>query len=190
MPQSHFNKVASYRFTTSFKRGTGVFLWVLRNFSEDLFKRMQVFWKTATETGYKSFSSALWNHRNSLGTKWERICPSWKYILREKCPNTEFFQVRIFPHSDWIRWDTPYLSVFSPNAGKYSQNSQIFTEKHLWQSFYFNKVAGLRLQLTCFAVNFAKFLIAPFLQNMSGRLLLTKCVLYWKMIFTTYSPIC
>ena len=30
--------------------------------------------------------------------------------LREKCPNTEFFLVRIFPHSD---------SVFSPNVGKY-----------------------------------------------------------------------
>ena len=25
--------------------------------------------------------------------------------LREKCPNTEFFLVRIFPHSDWIRRD-------------------------------------------------------------------------------------
>ena len=24
-----------------------------------------------------------------------------------------------FPHSDWIRRDTSYLSVFSPNAGKY-----------------------------------------------------------------------
>ena len=24
----------------------------------------------------------------------------------------------IFPHSDWIQRDTPYLSVFSPNAGK------------------------------------------------------------------------
>ena len=70
------------------------------------------------------------------------------------------------------------------------RNFAEFTEKHLWQSFYFNKVAGLRLHLTCFPVNFAKFLIAPFLQNMSGRLLLTKCVLYWKMIFTTYSLIC
>ena len=30
-----------------------------------------------------------------------------------------FFLVRIFPHLDWIRRDTPYLSVFSPNAGKY-----------------------------------------------------------------------
>ena len=26
--------------------------------------------------------------------------------LREKCPDTEFFLVRIFPHSDWIRRDT------------------------------------------------------------------------------------
>ena len=32
--------------------------------------------------------------------------------LREKCPNMEFFLVRIFPHSD-------YLPVFSQNVGKY-----------------------------------------------------------------------
>ena len=30
--------------------------------------------------------------------------------LHEKCPNTEFFLVRIFPHSDWIR--TRKNSVF------------------------------------------------------------------------------
>ena len=29
------------------------------------------------------------------------------------------FLVRIFPHLDWIRRDTLYLSAFSPNAGKY-----------------------------------------------------------------------
>ena len=39
--------------------------------------------------------------------------------LHEKCPNMEFFLVGIFPHSDSIRRDTLYLSVFSPNAGKY-----------------------------------------------------------------------
>ena len=39
--------------------------------------------------------------------------------MRETCPNTEFLLVLIFPHSDWIRRDSPYLSVFSPNAGKY-----------------------------------------------------------------------
>ena len=39
--------------------------------------------------------------------------------LREKCPSTELFLVRIFPHLDWIRRDTKYLSVFSPNVGIY-----------------------------------------------------------------------
>ena len=29
----------------------------------------------------------------------------------------------IFPHSDWIRGDTPYLSIFSPNAGKSGKNA-------------------------------------------------------------------
>ena len=41
-----------------------------------------------------------------------------KKTLSDKCPNTELFLVCIFPHSHWIRRDT-YLSVFSPNAGKY-----------------------------------------------------------------------
>ena len=41
------------------------------------------------------------------------------YALREECPNMEYFLVCIFPHSDWIRGDTEYLSVFRPNAGKY-----------------------------------------------------------------------
>ena len=39
--------------------------------------------------------------------------------LREKCPNTDFFLVRIFPHLDWMGRDTEYLFVFSPNAVKY-----------------------------------------------------------------------
>ena len=30
---------------------------------------------------------------------------------------------RIFLHSNWIRRDTPYLSVFSPNAGKSRKNA-------------------------------------------------------------------
>ena len=48
---------------------------------------------------------------------------------------------------------------------------RIFTKltgKHLCQSLFFNKVAGLR----CFPVNFMKFLRTPLLQNTSGRLLL------------------
>ena len=55
------------------------------------------------------------------------------------------------------------------------------TGKHLCQSLFFNKVAGLRpatllkkrLWHRCFPVNFVKFLRTPFLQNTSGRLLLS-----------------
>ena len=54
--------------------------------------------------------------------KWlikEKFNQAHCYTQREKCLNTEFFLVRIFPHSDWMRRDTKYLSVFSPNAAKY-----------------------------------------------------------------------
>ena len=62
------------------------------------------------------------------------------------------------------------------------KNFPKFAGKHLCQSLFFNKVAGLRprpatlfkkwLWHRCFPVNFAKFLITPFLQNTAGRLLL------------------
>ena len=60
------------------------------------------------------------------------------------------------------------------------RNFAKFIGKQLWQSFFFNKVAGLRpatllkkrLWHSCFPVKFAKFLRTPFLQNASGRLLL------------------
>ena len=45
-----------------------------------------------------------------------------------------------------------------------------FTGRYLFQSLFFNKVAGLRL----FPLNFTKFPSRPFLQNTSGRLLLDK----------------
>ena len=41
------------------------------------------------------------------------------FALRGKCPHTEFFLVRIFRHSGWMRRDNSYLSVFSSNVGKY-----------------------------------------------------------------------
>ena len=63
---------------------------------------------------------------------------------------------------------------------QFTKNFTTFTGKHLCQSLFFNKVAGLRLvtllkkRLWCryFPVNFTKFLKASFLQNTSGRLLL------------------
>ena len=61
-----------------------------------------------------------------------------------------------------------------------------FTGKHLCQSLFFNKVAGLRLSTLlkkrllhrCFPVNFGKFLRTLFLQNISGRLLLHRSIIH------------
>ena len=49
-------------------------------------------------------------------------------LLHENCPNTEFFLFHIFSHLDWIRRDTEYLSVFSPNSGKYGQEKTPYLE--------------------------------------------------------------
>ena len=51
------------------------------------------------------------------------------------------------------------------------RNFAKLTGKHLCQSLFFNKVASLRP--VNFPVNFVKFLRIPFLQNTSGRLLLS-----------------
>ena len=56
--------------------------------------------------------------KECIENKWFKL-PNFKSIrLWEMCPKTEFFLVRIFLYSDWIRRDK-YLSVFSPNEGKY-----------------------------------------------------------------------
>ena len=69
---------------------------------------------------------------SSCFTFWCRGDPS-RHSLREKCPYSEFFLVRIFPHSDWIWRDTEYLTVFSPNEGKYGPER--FKYRHFTQWF-------------------------------------------------------
>ena len=48
--------------------------------------------------------------------------------MRKKCLNTEFFLARIFAHSDWIRRDTEYLLLFSPNPGKYGPEKTLYLD--------------------------------------------------------------
>ena len=58
-----------------------------------------------------------------------------------------------------------------------------FTGKHLWQGPFFNKAVDMgpeacnlfkkRPCQRCFRLNFSEFLRTPFLQNVSGRLLLS-----------------
>ena len=52
---------------------------------------------------------------------WYSICHLCLHTHCVESVQIEFFQVRIFPHSDWIWTDTPYLSVFRPNVGKYEE---------------------------------------------------------------------
>ena len=79
-----------------------------------------------------------------------------------------------------------------------------FTGKQLRQSLFFNKVFLLKKRLwhSCFPVNFAKFLRAPFLQNTSGRLLYmlflparlwplrTALVMNWSSILLEHLSVC
>ena len=73
------------------------------------------------------------------------------------------------------------------------RNFTKFRGKHLCQSFFFNKVAGLRsatlfkkrLRHRCFLMNFVKFLRTTFLQDTSGRLFLNfQQVALWFVILT------
>ena len=41
-----------------------------------------------------------------------------KTCFKKNCHCVKRIQIRSFPHSHWIRRDTPYLSVLTPNAGK------------------------------------------------------------------------
>ena len=76
----------------------------------------------------------------------------------------------IFRHREWI-----------PQSKNSHRRCSIKKGKHLCQNPSFNKVAGLRpatflkkeLWHRYFSVNFAKFLRTLFLQNTSGRLLLS-----------------
>ena len=54
---------------------------------------------------------------NSVRNKLDNLSQLKKFTLRKTFPFGVIL-LRIFSHSVWIRWDTPYLSVFSPNAGK------------------------------------------------------------------------
>ena len=97
----------------------------------------------------------------------------WKAVIRD-LTDTE---LKIF---HFTRQKQP-PEVFC-NKKSVLRNIAKFTGKYLCQSLFFNKVAGLRpvtllkkrLWHRYFPVNFAKFLRTSFLQNTSGRLLLTR----------------
>ena len=101
------------------------------------------------------------------------------------------FLVRIFPYSDWIRRDTPYLSLFSPNAGKYgpeklwirtlftqcvfvknSNNIDVWqTSQYVSQNYLFYKIVGsVIFEVTGYKIK----AITNFIVNISPRVSLVQ----------------
>ena len=79
------------------------------------------------------------------------------HSLHGKCPNTEFFLVRSFPHSDWIRRDTEHLDTFHaatlfnqfnitalPMPDRNDSNNYRMTKI----IFFFKKIAIYRFRIT------------------------------------------
>ena len=82
----------------------------------------------------------------STSMLFKTIYLSFLIVLREKCPNTKFFLVHIFPCLDWIRRYTLHLSVFNPNARKYEseKNSEFFFFFSIWVFFHeHSRITGL-----------------------------------------------
>ena len=109
------------------------------------------------------------------------------------CLRCVMFVIRILHNLSWYFWYlycdllvNSFSALYRSSRWRRSirkvvpRNFAKFTWKHLCQSLFFNKFAGLRpstllkkrLWYRCFLVNFAKFLRTPFLQNIPGRLLL------------------
>ena len=77
-------------------------------------KKLKIFLKIYLCSNYVMY---LRKENQKIKRKKKKILMhQWKYVLREKCPNTEFFLVCIFPYLDWIRkkW-TRKNSVFGEN---------------------------------------------------------------------------
>ena len=55
-----------------------------------------------------------------------------------------FFWSVLFPHLDWIRKDTSYLSVFSPNAGKYGPEKTPYLDT--FHAVILQKIANLMVR--------------------------------------------
>ena len=84
------------------------------------------------------------------------ICFYHPFSLPEKCPSTEFFLVRIFPHSDWIQENN------IPNTGKYGLEKTPYFDTFysvLVQEFVFNFDLhnGSKIQKLKFDMNYEFF---------------------------------
>ena len=79
---------------------------------------------------------------------------SWDALDIYECLFPHFVKsVPIFPHSDWIRRNTPYLSLFSSNAGKYGPGKlriqRRFMESQPVYNFLWSTIEAPEQCVTC-----------------------------------------
>ena len=120
-----------------------------------------------------SYKGRIWNFIFilviSMHSHWKKLLYYSKFSVittpGEKCPNTELFLVRIFPHSDWIWRDTSYLSEFSLNAGKNGPEITPYLE-----TFHFITTSNEQYSVRSISPFFTRFLhvnVATFSCNYS-----------------------
>ena len=71
----------------------------------------------------KSLSPSLVVHKRRLARGLNKYVG---FSLRKKCPNTEFFLVRIFSHSGWIRIRIEYLRIQSECGKIRTRKNSVF----------------------------------------------------------------
>ena len=93
------------------------------------------------------------------------------------------FLVRIFPRSDRMRRDTPYLCVFSPDAGKYGpeklQTRTTFTHCYLI-TFFFSHFTRHPFQLSVFYLILKSAIW--FAQRIKSLVSIWNSILDWKWL--------
>ena len=121
---------------------------------------------------FVSISIKLWKSNMII---WNKLFNFIQTSLREKCPNTEFFRVRIFPHSGWIRRDTD----FSPNARKYRPEKTPYLD--LFHAVFFASNTGSWIDI--FYFEFCIF----FTGRMTPFLTIFSTLLSWKRFWENFS---
>ena len=124
----------------------------------------------SNNSNYDDFSQSIFIfYQQRFSFKGGKSFYSYKSLLFFKGSSYQFLMVFFKKTCFGLKgaYDFHLHSIRTKDCQKQSprgvlRNFAKFTGKHLCQSLYFNKVAGLR------PVNFAKFLRTPFLQNSSG----------------------
>ena len=101
-----------------------MFLEILQNSQENTCARVSFLIKLQ-DSGKISKNTFFTEHVSGTAS-WEEFMIKSAKVISDKALKVSVFGiilVRIFSHLDWMRRDTEYLSVFSPNAGNTDQNN-------------------------------------------------------------------